>query len=63
MLKYLVVQVLEQVEEGGQDVALPLAQQVAEAALARLLRAGRRQRQRLLQPQEHAPANWALEPL
>ena len=53
---HLLLQVDEEVEEGGQDVPLPMCKQVAQAALLRCLLAGFRQRQRVLQLLENSPA-------
>jgi hypothetical protein len=46
----------EEVEEGGQDVPLPVGEQVGQAALPRRLGEVLWQRQRVLQPLEDAPA-------
>lgn len=54
--RHLLLKVDEEVEEGGQDVSLPMREEVAQAALLRRRLAGFRQRQRVLQLLEDAPA-------
>ena len=54
-INHLLLQMDEEVEEGGQDVALSVGEEVGQAALLRCLGKVIRQRQRVLQPQEDAP--------